>query len=54
MIKNKTLKIILIVIGVIATVIGFVWLLMELFPLLLTIIIFPSWLIAALSEGGKV
>lgn len=54
MIKNKTLKIILIVIGVIAAVVGFIWLLMELLPWLLAVIIFPAWLVAALSEGGKV
>lgn len=54
MISNKTIKVILIVVGVIVAVVGIIWLLIELAPWLLLIIAFPTWLIAALCEGGKV
>lgn len=51
---NKTLKFILIAIGIIAAVVGIMLLLFELAPWLSIVIAFPTWLIAALSSGGKV
>lgn len=52
--KWKTYEIILLIIGIIAAVVGIVWLLVELAPWILMIIAAPVWLLQALNAGGNV
>lgn len=54
MTKREILKIVLIVVAILVGLAALMWLLYLIAPYLVAIIIFPTWLAAALAEGGRV